>query len=74
MLLLPGRTPDCCGITSWITEQVVGFEAHGDDPATTRLLGWRVGTDDVRQVTTVHGTYDVASWARLWQDLATAPR
>jgi hypothetical protein len=74
VLLLPGRSPDCCGVASWISERVVGFEAHGSDPATTRVLGWRLGTDDVRLVTTVHGTYDVASWARLWQDLATAPR
>lgn len=74
VLLLPGRTPDCCGVASWITQGVVGFEAHGSDPATTHVLGWRVGTDDVRRVTTVHGTYDVASWARLWQDLSDHER
>ena len=50
----PARADLCCGVAFWLRPDVV---AYGGRMHPGRLLAWRVGTHDVRRVTTIAG-YD----------------
>ena len=62
--------PDfCCGVAFWLERDVV---VYGSGASPGRLVAWRVGTHEVRQVTTIRG-YDPdrevvdSSYAAVWQ-------
>lgn len=58
------RSKGCCPVVGWVTPDIVLVESRHSD---ARVLAWRVGTRDVRQVSSITGREPgesyVASWA-----------
>lgn len=61
-----GRYKNCCPVASWLDDQTIVYESRQTSPA---LVAWTVGTTQFRLVSRIDGTYGLASFARLWQDL-----
>lgn len=62
-----GRFKQCCPVVSWLTGDTVIYESRKSPRSV--LVAWTVGTNQFGLVSRVDGTYDVASYARLSQDL-----
>jgi hypothetical protein len=61
-----GRFKNCCPVASWLDERTIVYESRQTSPV---LVAWTVGTNRFRLVSRIEGTYDLASFTRLWQDL-----
>ena len=62
-----GRFKNCCPVASWLDERTIIYESRQTSPV---LVAWTVATNQFRLVSRIEGTYDLASFTRLWQDLA----
>jgi hypothetical protein len=62
-----GRSKNCCPVASWLDERTIVYESRQTEPV---LVAWVVGTNQFRLVSRIEGDYAVASFTRLWQDLA----
>jgi hypothetical protein len=62
-----GRFKNCCPVASWLDDRTIVYESRQMQPA---LVAWTVGTNQFRLVSRIEGEYGVASFTRLWQDLA----
>jgi hypothetical protein len=60
------RFKDCCPVASWLDDRTIVYESRQTSPA---LVAWTVGTNQFRLVSRIEGSYDLASFTRLWQDL-----
>jgi hypothetical protein len=61
-----GRFKNCCPVASWLDDRTIIYESRQTSPV---LVAWTVGTNQFRLVSRIEGTYDLASFTRLWQDL-----
>lgn len=61
-----GRFKNCCPVASWLDDRTIVYESRQTSPV---LVAWTVGTNRFRLVSRIEGSYDLASFTRLWQDL-----
>jgi len=58
---LSDRFKNCCPAAGWLDDSTVVYESR--QALASRLVSWRVGTDEFGLVSRIQGRYDVASFA-----------